>query len=101
MKKHTYNRLKRGFVGLEFVIIATIMVFAGVVAVKTMMDNNDNAGNLINNGLVTNVIDNTASGVNIVEDNIEIGLGSNASILLHWIYTPVNTTAAVAPSSIT
>lgn len=100
MNHYNTKKQQHGFIGIETIIIATIMLFVGAVSLNMAFRNNDQAGNFINNSIMTNSISDGATGVDIVHEVVEMGVGGNASTLLQWVYQPYPSLPSVAPSNI-
>lgn len=102
MSNKILNKTRKvGYIGIEVVIIAAIIMGAGFAALSGALKNYDQVGNFINNNLGNNIQEGSATGINIVQDNVTMGIGDDASIILHWTYTPYPSLPTTEPSSIT
>lgn len=100
MNKYLTKNKKRGYLGVEVIIVAAIMLIAGSIGLMSALSNNQQAGNFINAGLSSNVISENAIGVDIVSEGVEMGLGNNASVLLQWIYKPYPSRPTATPTNV-
>lgn len=79
------------------------MLVAGVVALKNAVSNTTGAVSKVEEGLGASeeATPTAAIGIDILENNLELGVTSTASQQLHWVYTPLSSVPDATPSKIT